>query len=69
MASELRAPRLTCRELVDLLTDYLEDARSPGERQRVEAHLNCARFVDQVRRTIAAIVAAFGNGGAVSLLW
>ena len=30
---------LTCQELVELVTDYLEDALSPAERVRFEEHL------------------------------
>ena len=30
---------MTCRELTELVTDYLEDALAPGERVRFEEHL------------------------------
>jgi anti-sigma factor RsiW len=54
--TELRAPRLTCRELVDLLTDYLEDALSPLQRARVEEHLatcpDCTAYLAQTRTTV-----------------
>jgi anti-sigma factor RsiW len=54
--TELRAPRLTCRELVDLLTDHLEDALPPLERARVEEHLatcpDCRAYLEQMRTTI-----------------
>ena len=57
--TELRAPRLTCRELVDLLTDYLEDALPPLERARVEEHLavcpDCGAYLDQLRTTVALL--------------
>ena len=47
---------LTCRELVELVTDYLEDALSPVERARFEAHVarceGCDRYVEQVRATV-----------------
>ena len=49
-------PDLACRELVELVTDYLEDALPPGERERFEAHLAecdaCDAYVEQVRATI-----------------
>ena len=32
-------PELTCRELVELVTDYHEGALSAGERERFEAHM------------------------------
>lgn len=46
---------LTCQELVELVTEYLEDALEPGERARFEAHLSgcvvCPRYVEQLRET------------------
>ena len=48
---------LTCRELVELVTDYLEDALAPAEHARFEAHVagcpGCDRYLDQMRTTIA----------------
>jgi anti-sigma factor RsiW len=47
---------LNCRELVELVTAYLEGDLSSGERKRFEAHLSacdgCTMYVDQMRRTI-----------------
>jgi anti-sigma factor RsiW len=47
---------LTCHEVVELITDYLEDALPPQERQRVEAHLaicdGCTTYLEQMRETI-----------------
>ena len=44
---------MVCQELVEVVTDYLEDAMAPGERARFEAHLPecpfCTRYVDQMR--------------------
>ena len=49
-------PDLACRELVELVTDYLEGALPSGERERFEAHLGecegCDAYVEQVRATI-----------------
>jgi anti-sigma factor RsiW len=46
----------TCRELVELVTDYLEDALPAPERARLEAHLaeceGCRRYVEQMRATV-----------------
>ena len=57
--SELPAPRLSCRELVELLTDYLEDALPELERARVDEHLatcpDCAAYLAQMRATIAQL--------------
>ena len=53
------ATDLTCRELVELVTDRLEDALPDAERRRVDAHLGecdgCATYVAQVRATIEAV--------------
>jgi predicted anti-sigma-YlaC factor YlaD len=51
-----QAEDLTCAELVELVTDYLENALPPQERERFEEHLTicegCVNFVDQMRTTI-----------------
>jgi anti-sigma factor RsiW len=50
------APALTCREVIALLTDYVEDALAAEERLRVEAHIatcdGCTTYLEQVRETI-----------------
>ncbi len=47
---------LNCRELVELVTAYLEGDLSWGERKRFDAHLSacdgCTMYVEQMRRTI-----------------
>lgn len=47
---------LVCRELVELVTHYLDGALPPSELERFEAHLaecdQCGTYVDQFRRTI-----------------
>jgi anti-sigma factor RsiW len=52
-------PELTCKELVDLVTDYLENALTPVDRARFEAHVaicpGCRTYVDQMRTTIHAL--------------
>ena len=52
----MTARALTCREVIDLLTDYVEDALPAEERGRVEAHLatcdGCTAYLEQVRETI-----------------
>jgi anti-sigma factor RsiW len=46
----------SCQELVELCTDYLENALSPEERERFEAHLvecgNCQEYLRQMKATI-----------------
>ena len=47
---------LTCHEVVELITDYLEGALAPDVRARVDEHLavcdGCTRYLDQMRETI-----------------
>jgi anti-sigma factor RsiW len=49
-------PGLACREVVELVTDYIEGALSPEQAARVEAHLaacdGCTTYVEQIRETI-----------------
>jgi anti-sigma factor RsiW len=49
-------PELTCKELVELVTDYLEDRLSVDERARFEMHLCycdwCAEYVRQLREVV-----------------
>ena len=47
----------TCREVVELVTEYLEGAMTPEERTALELHLHycdgCATFLAQIRQTAA----------------
>jgi anti-sigma factor RsiW len=47
---------LPCRDLVELVTDYLEDVLGLADRRRFEAHLvecdACATYVEQLRATV-----------------
>ena len=47
---------LPCRELVELVTDYLTGAMAATERARFEQHLlqcgSCRRYLGQMRTTI-----------------
>jgi Putative zinc-finger len=49
---------LTCFEIVELVTDYLERRLSPREVERFEEHLafcdGCGNYLGQMRATIAA---------------
>ena len=49
-------PEMPCQELVEVLTDYLEDALSARDRLRLEAHLEeceaCTEYVEQFRLVI-----------------
>jgi anti-sigma factor RsiW len=55
----VRAAYLTCRELVELVTEYLEDALAPVDRTRFEEHIMtcppCRAHLDQMRRTLAVV--------------
>ena len=48
---------LSCQELVELVTDYLEGALPEEERARFEAHVDpcrgCREYLEQMRTTIA----------------
>jgi anti-sigma factor RsiW len=50
---------ITCQEVVELVTDYLEGAIPPDEVARCEHHLSlcegCVSYVDQIRMTVAAV--------------
>ena len=47
---------LTCRELVEIVTDYFEGRLPPDDRLRFDEHLldcpGCANYVEQMRETI-----------------
>jgi anti-sigma factor RsiW len=51
-----RQKKLVCRELVELVTEYLDDTLSRRDRARFEAHLaactNCTHYVEQFRETV-----------------
>jgi len=51
------ARTLTCKELTEVLTDYLEGVMPLEDRARFEAHLaiceGCVTYVDQMRQAIA----------------
>ena len=50
---------MTCRELVDVITDYLEETLSEADRARFDAHIAecpyCRSYLDQMRETISAL--------------
>ena len=57
--TQAQLPELTCRELIELVTDYVEGRLSPGDRARFEAHLAecdaCETYLVQMRQTIRAL--------------
>jgi hypothetical protein len=50
---------ISCQEVVELVTDYLEGAMTPEDVTRFDHHLSlcegCVFYVDQIRMTIAAV--------------
>ena len=74
-----RRDELLCVEFVEVVTDYLEGAMSPGDRARLEAHLRacdgCTRYLEQIRTTITLVgrltvddVDALGDDARAELL-
>jgi anti-sigma factor RsiW len=51
--------QLSCQELVELVTDYLEGALPEEERLRFEAHISrcdgCNVYLAQIRQTVAVL--------------
>ncbi len=50
---------LTCEELVELVTEYLEGGLDDDARSRFEEHIvvcvGCANYLDQIRTTIEVV--------------
>ncbi|HEY1594716.1 MAG TPA: zf-HC2 domain-containing protein [Thermoleophilaceae bacterium] len=50
---------MSCKEFVELVTDYLEDALPQEERRRFEEHLGictgCVTYVEQIRATVLTV--------------
>jgi anti-sigma factor RsiW len=48
---------ITCKEIVEIVSDYVEGLLGPDEREAVELHLNlcdgCADYLEQLRVAIA----------------
>jgi anti-sigma factor RsiW len=55
----MSAPAPTCREVVELVNDYLEGAMSPEDRMRFERHLDecphCVTYLEQMRLTVGVL--------------
>jgi anti-sigma factor RsiW len=51
--------QLSCRELVELVTEYLEGALSEEDRSRFDDHVGpcdgCRVYLEQMRQTIAVL--------------
>lgn len=50
---------MKCKELVELVTEYLEGRLAPAERQAMDRHLadcdGCRAYLEQMRTTIATM--------------
>jgi anti-sigma factor RsiW len=50
---------MTCEELSEIVTDYLEGAMPLGERVRFDSHLavcpECRRYVQQMKQTVETL--------------
>ena len=50
---------MTCRELVELVTEYFEGTLPAAERRELEAHLalcpGCVTYVEQMRTTLRLV--------------
>ena len=50
---------ITCQEVVELVTDYLEGTLDAAQTAEIEAHLGlcagCARYLEQIRATIRVL--------------
>jgi len=53
------ADAISCQELVELVTDYLEGALEPADLRRFEEHIagcgKCTDYLAQMRATISAV--------------
>ena len=51
--------RVTCQEVVELVTEYLDGSLSAADTSLFEEHLNfcdpCVFYVDEIRATIATV--------------
>ena len=52
-------PDMTCIQIVELITEYLEGGLSSADRERFEEHIGfcdwCLAYLDQMRQTIATV--------------
>ena len=50
---------LTCKEAVELMTDYVENVLLPGLRKQLEKHVadcpGCTNYIEQVRLTVGML--------------
>jgi len=60
--------RLTCRELIEFLDDYVEQRLAAGERERFDDHLRrcpaCRRYLTGYQGTLRAVALAWAPDAA-----
>jgi anti-sigma factor RsiW len=53
------AEKMTCKELVELVTEYLEGSLTRSDRRRFEKHLDacdgCTTYVEQMQQVISTL--------------
>lgn len=54
-----RRRQLSCQQMVELVTEYLDGVMEPRRRARFEAHLSgcdgCTNYVEQFRTTVSVV--------------
>ena len=64
--SRKRDEEMSCREFVEIVTEYLEGALSEERRAALHAHIDecggCSAYLAQMEHTIAALRGLDGNG-------
>jgi anti-sigma factor RsiW len=57
--NEVETPQMSCKEVVEVITEYLEDTLFAEDRARFERHLagcdGCQAYLEQMRETISAL--------------
>lgn len=55
----MSSEEMTCQELVELVTDYLEETLPDAERRRFEDHLDecpwCVTYLEQMRQVVQTL--------------
>ncbi len=66
------ADEMQCKELIELVTEYLEGTIAEAERQQLDSHTAecawCERYIEQTRQVIGAL-ATLDEGAADNEAW
>lgn len=67
-----QADEMQCKQLIQLVTEYLEGSIAEAEREQLEAHSRecawCERYIEQTRQVIGAL-ATLDEGAADNEAW